>query len=411
MRVPLEKLFALLPVDLLDRLALQYRVNAVNQIRLSGQLVFLCLLNGVVNHAKLTQRLLEETYAQLTGQTADHSSFGKRLATLPPEYVAAVFHHLLQQLQPRLPTADQRAVRLRIVDATTVVLSAKLLAFGLHFGSGGRAGKDRAKRHVKGVFALTEELPEFLHLCRTQSEADDNVALGDPMIGATQPGDLWLVDRGLVDRDRLLALHQAGSFFLLPHKDQKWRTRQTVWTAPPDAERPPPTVKEPAPCRLLRVEAAVFENSNDAVVPARQRKWAQMPLVVLIAERYDQRTKGWKPFVLLTNLTLAVETGQAGPFPFAELLELYRRRWEIETFFKFLKQHLSYAHLLSRNENGIRVMIWMALIAAVLLLWYKAQTGIDRGWRSVKFWLAEDVRAWTAARLRDELEGAGLAPG
>lgn len=411
MKVPLEKLLALLPVDLLDRLALQYRVDAVNQIRLSGPLVFLCLLNGLVNHPKLTQRLLEETYEQLTGQTADHSSFGKRLATLPPEYVAAVFRHLSQQLQPRLPAGEARALRLRIVDATTVVLSAKLLACGLHFGSGGRAGKDHAKRHVKGVFALTEALPEFLHLCRIQSEADDNVALGDPMISATRPGDLWIVDRGLVDRDRLLALQQADGFFLVPHKDQKWRPLQTVWTAPPEAERPVPTAKEPAPCRLLRVEQAVFENSNDAVVPARQRKWAQLPLVVLIAERYDQRTQAWKPFVLLTNLPLSVEAGQAGPYAFAELLELYRRRWEIETFFKFLKQHLSYAHLVCRNENGIRVLIWMALIAAVLLIWYKAASGINRGWRSVKFWFAEDVRAWTTVRLQYERERAGGATG
>lgn len=124
------------------------------------------------------------------------------------------------------------------------------------------------------MLALTEGLPEFLHLCSRQSEADDSGALGDPMIAATQPGDLWLVDRGLVDRDRLLALHQAGGFFLLPHKDQKLRALRTVWEAPPAAPRPTPSAKEPAPCRLLRVEEAVFENSNDAVVPARKQQWA-----------------------------------------------------------------------------------------------------------------------------------------
>lgn len=411
MKIPLEKLLDLLPVELLDRLSVRYRVNAVKQIRLSGQLVFLCLLNTLVNQPKLTQRLLEETYEKLTGRTADHSSFGKRLATLPPEYIEALGRHLYRRLQPRITPGDQRTLRLRIVDATTVVLSAKLLRFGLHFRSGGRAGTGHAKRHVKSVLALTEGLPEFLHLCTTQREADDNGALGDPMIAATQPGDLWIVDRGLVDRDRLLVLHQAGGFFLVPHKDQKFRVRRTVWEAPPEAGRPTPSAQEPAPCRLLRVEAAVFENSNDAVVPARQRKWAQLPLLVLVGERYDQRAQAWKPFVLLTNLPLSAEGAQAGPFSFAELLELDRRRWEIETFFKFLKQHLSYAHLVSRTENGMRVMIGMAVIAALLLLWYKAQSGIDRGWRSVKFWLAEDVREWTAVRLRYELERVVSVPG
>jgi hypothetical protein len=411
MKIPLERLLDLIPLELLDRFAVQYTVNAVNQIRLTGQVVFLCLLNALLNHPKLTQRMLEETFEQLTGKTADHSSFGKRLATIPPEYFEALCRQLDRQLQPRITAGDQRALRLRIVDATTVVLSAKLLAFGLRFGSGGRAGKAHVKRHVKSVLALTEGLPEFLHLCSTQSEADDNVALGDPMIATTQPGDLWIVDRGVADRDRLLAIHQADGFFLVPHKGQKFRVRQTVWEAPPDAARPTPSPKEPAPCRLLRVEQAVFENSNDAVLPSRQRKWAQLPLLVLVGERYDRRATAWLPFLLLTNLPLAAAGAQAGPFTFGELMELYRRRWAIETFFKFLKQHLSYAHLTSRTENGIRVMIWMALIAALLLIWYKGQSGIDRGWRSVKFWLAEDVREWTAARLRYEREAAWCGGG
>ena len=76
MILPVQKLLALLPPPLLDRLAVQYAVNAVNQVRLSGQAVFLCLLNALVNHPKLTQRLLEETYTQLHGHTADHCSFG-----------------------------------------------------------------------------------------------------------------------------------------------------------------------------------------------------------------------------------------------------------------------------------------------------------------------------------------------
>ena len=79
---------------------------------------------------------------------------------------------------------------------------------------------------------------------------------------------------------------------------------------------------------------------------------------------------------------------------------MYRSRWAIEVFFKGIKQHLSFSHLTSRSENGIKVMIYMSLIAALLLIWYKQQTGIDRGWRSVKFWLADDVRRWTQELLQ-----------
>jgi len=417
MKLPVQKLLALLPPSLLDRLAVQYAVNAVNQIRLTGQAVFLCLLNGLVNHPKLTQRLLEETYQQLHGHTADHSSFGKRLEQINPDYFAALFRDLSRQMEARMTPGDSHSLRPRRVDATTVVLSAKLLAFGIHVHSGGRAGTDHAKRHIKTVFALGEDgLPEFLRLCRAQTEANDNPALGDAMIAATRPGDLWIVDAGLFDRDRLVQIHQKDGFFLVPQHGQKLRVREAVWAAPaPDPAPPPPArgagkKRTPPPSRLLRVERAVFENSNDAVLPSRRRKWSQLPLLVLHGERWDVRRQAWQPWTLLTNLPLSADRAHAGLFTFVEVLELYRSRWGIELFFKFLKQHLSYAHLTSRNENGIQVLIWMALITAVLLIWYQRTTGIDRGWRSVKFWFAEAVRAWTQERLRTELAPGGTGP-
>lgn len=405
----MERLLALFPPNLLDGLALSYDVNAPNQVRLPGQKVFVCLLNVLVNHPKLTQRLLEETYQQVTGLHADHSSFGKRLGLLKPAYFQAIFRHLSRRLLPQMSVGDQRALRLRRVDATLVRLSAKLLDFGLYTGPTGCKRSSTPTRCVKSVFTLDGEagFPDLLHLCRTASEGNDNPALGDPMIEATEPGDLWIVDAGLTDRDRLLSLHQKQGFFLLPQATQKLRVQEGLFCAPeaPEGAPPPPLSPEsglPPPFRLLRVETAVFENKFDAQWPRQQAKWAGMPLLVFHCQRWDQRTRAWKPWVLLTNLPLSQDGKQAGGFTFAEVPELYRRRWEIETFFKFLKQHLSYAHLTSRNENGIRVLIWMALITAVVLFWYRQETRIDRGWRSVKFWLAEEVRMWTRQVLEQE---------
>lgn len=412
--IPVKKLLSLFPSRLLDRLAVQYRVNAVNQVRLTGQTVFVCLLNVLVNHPKLTQRLLEETHRKITGQPADHSSFGKRLAVVKPEYYQAIYRHLARQLIPQMRAGEQRALRLRRVDATVVVLSAKLLDFGLKVGANGCRRTGKPTRWVKAVFTLDEEegFPDLLHLCREQTETSDNPALGEPMIAATRPGDFWLVDAGLSDRERLLAIHQQHGFFLVPQNGQKLRVLARVWTAPEaeTATPPPPPprgTRSPAPFRLLKVEQVVFENAHDAESPRQQEHWAQLPLLAFYCQRWDPRRQQWVEWVLLTNLPLAEDGLQAGPFLLAEVPELYRRRWEIETFFKFLKQHLSYAHLTSRNENGIRVLIWMALITALLLIWYQRVTQIDRGWRSVKFWFAEDVREWTRQLL--EQEGAGAA--
>src|SRR5713101_6371128 len=339
--VPWDDLDGVIPRAELDRLAVIHDVNAVNQIRLPGQVVFLCLLNTLLNGPKVTQRLLEAAYEHYLIEEVHYSSFSKRLAVIKPAYFAALFHTIHSRVTPLMRFGEERAVRLRIADATEVVLSAKLLSFGIHFRSGGNAGPGHNKRHVKSVLTLSGDgWPDFLHLCREQTEASDNVALGDAMVEATQPGDLWIVDGGVTDRDRMLAIHAKGGFFLVPHQQQKWRVLQTVWAAPPgaaEAERNAllSAAQEQArragkrlspPCRLLRVEQAVFENSDDAVRPSRQEQWAKMPLLVFVCERYDVRSGEWKPLVLLTNLPLSADGKQAGPYRLEEIPELYRRR-------------------------------------------------------------------------------------
>jgi hypothetical protein len=54
-----------------------------------------------------------------------------------------------------------------------------------------------------------------------------------------------------------------------------------------------------------------------------------------------------------------------------QLADWYKQRWDIEVFFKFLKQHLNVKHLISRDENGMKIMIYMTLIVAILILAYK----------------------------------------
>lgn len=67
----------------------------------------------------------------------------------------------------------------------------------------------------------------------------------------------------------------------------------------------------------------------------------------------------------------------------------YKQRWEIEVFFKFLKQHLNANHLVSRDENGIKVMIYMTMILAILIIAYKK---------------INNIKGYKIAKLKFELE-------
>jgi hypothetical protein len=379
----------------LEKLACPYQLDAANSVKLSGPALFLCLMTGLLHHPELSQRMLEETYHQQTGKDFDHSSFGKCLKRMDPDYFADIFRELHQKVEPWMTSGTQQALKLRYVDATSVTLSAKLLAWGLQSRN---CNPDKARRTIKSVVELTNGLPNLLKVCKDKTENADSVALGATMQTHSQPGDLWVFDKGCHGRDRLLAIHQEKAFWLTPHTKQHTRTVQTLFCLPEEKRpmQPPPLGAERFV--VLGVEQVVFENSQESAKSREQ--WSTMPLLLVSGLRFDVRTKTWKELQLMTNLPLSHEGTCAGPYTWAELALVYQGRWDIEVFFKFIKQNLNYSHLTSRSENGIAVMIYMSLIVAVLLIWYKQQTGIDRGWRSVKFWLAVDVVEWTQQVLR-----------
>lgn len=58
------------------------------------------------------------------------------------------------------------------------------------------------------------------------------------------------------------------------------------------------------------------------------------------------------------------------------IAEMYKRRWDIEVFFRFLKQELNFSHFLSLNENGIQVIMYMTMITAMLAMIYKKENKI-----------------------------------
>jgi hypothetical protein len=69
---------------------------------------------------------------------------------------------------------------------------------------------------------------------------------------------------------------------------------------------------------------------------------------------------------------------------------MYRRRWDIEIFFGFLKQEVNFCRFISLNKNGIEVMLYITLIAAILIIIYKKENGT--GFKTAKRRMPIEVR-------------------
>lgn len=80
-----------------------------------------------------------------------------------------------------------------------------------------------------------------------------------------------------------------------------------------------------------------------------------------------------------------------------EVTDAYRRRWDIEVFFRFIKQELNFSHLVSLNKNGLQVMLYMTLIVAMLVLIYKRANNI--GYKTAKRRFSMELRDLAIAMI------------
>lgn len=88
------------------------------------------------------------------------------------------------------------------------------------------------------------------------------------------------------------------------------------------------------------------------------RKFSEETFRLIITRHPEDGTEYW----FLTNLfDIEVE----------EALQYYKKRWDIEVFFRFLKQELNFSHITSTSSNGIAVMMYMTMITAMMVLIYK----------------------------------------
>jgi len=96
-----------------------------------------------------------------------------------------------------------------------------------------------------------------------------------------------------------------------------------------------------------------------------------------------------KEYVFLTNLP---------DLPALAVADLYRQRWQIETFFRWIKQNLKIKGFYGTSENAVLIQIWTAMIAYLLLLWLKVRSWA--GWsileltRLVKTLIMERCNLW-----------------
>jgi hypothetical protein len=217
-------------------------------------------------------------------------------------------------------------------DATTIDLCLSLFPWAKF-----RQRKGAIKLHT--LLDLRGSIPILIYV--TQGKTHEVNLLDDLII---EPGAIYLFDRGYLDFARLYKIHQCGAFFIIRAKSN-FRFRR-IYSQPVDK------AKGVQADQIIKLRG--FYARKD--YPERLRRI-----------RYFDPEKKKRLIFLTNNFTL----------PAFVVAELFRCRWKIELFFKWIKQHLRIKAFYGTSENAVKTQIWIAITIYVLVAIAKKRLNLE----------------------------------
>ena len=218
------------------------------------------------------------------------------------------------------------------LDTTTIDLSLKVFPWA-HF----RKTKAAVKMHTQ--IDLRGNIPSFIYVSDGKMHEVNVLDIMTP-----EPGSFTIMDRGFLDFARLYRLTQAGAFFVIRPKSNTLFER--IYSRPVDKTTG------------LRCDQTV--RLTGATSPDDYPQYLRY--VVFYDEKTDKRLGFFTNNFELPALVIA---------------QLYKCRWQVELFFKWIKQHLRIKAFFGENENAVKTQIWIAISVYVLVAIVKKRLGVE----------------------------------
>ena len=237
-----------------------------------------------------------------------------------------------RDLYAKEPTSLELDATVYALDSTTIDLCLSLFDWAPF-----RSSKAAVKMHT--LLDLRGAIPAFIHI--SDGKMNDVKVLD---ILPIEAGAFYVMDRGYVDFGRLYRMHQAGAFFVTRAK--RGMNARRVYSSKTD--RTTGVICDQA------VRLNGFYVTKD--YPEHLRRI-----------RYKDPDSG-KTLVFLTNNTT---------LPPLTIAALYKSRWQVELFFKWIKQHLRIKRFLGTSENAVKTQIWCAVSTYVLIAIVKKELQLN----------------------------------
>jgi hypothetical protein len=358
-----SQIISLLPEEILADLAIETKVNRYAK-KLQAEILFKLLMHCILSHKENSLRTMESAYESMAFQLLNNgkkknsirfSSISERLSVMNADYFEKIYQSCIRIYGKVMKEETASFIR---YDSTIVALSTQLLKTG-YLIKGGDAEHVRLLKFTIGF----SQLPQSAHFYTEQQYGSENTALKESIL-AQQPmktNAIRIFDRGLNSRKTFDEFIEKKIPFIsrvmASNKHEVHLQNQLL---------------KPVKTASLKI------NSDEWVyLFSEGKKKARHPVRYIKCKQLTAKEE----IVFVTNIS---------DLTAAQITDLYKRRWDIEVFFKFLKQELNFSHLLNRSENGIRIMLYATLIASILLLVYKKLNGLT-GYKIMKLKFVQEL--------------------
>lgn len=251
----------------------------------------------------------------------------------PWQIYESLFYAMLekcQDLTPKRKFSFQN--ELRAIDSTTIDLCLNLFSWAQF-----RTAKGAIKLHTS--FNVRSQIPDCVEL--TDGKVHDITAMKRMDFSMYPKGTIFIIDRGYYDLALLKAITDAGHHFVIRRK----KNAQIVCIG---------EHRTPAGRGVLKDERIAF------MLPQSQEKYPEdLRLVTFHDDEHNNTYEFLTDEFRLSASNIAL---------------IYKQRWQVELFFRWIKQHLKITTFLGTSKNAVMTQVWVAMIYFLLLSWIAFQT-------------------------------------
>ena len=268
------------------------------------------------------------------GNTVDSTSLSRANERRDYRIYEEFGYYLIRLVRPfykdcKLPDIDADNV-IFAIDSTSISISIKLCMWAL-----GKYESGAVKMHT--VLQLGGSIPTQIHV--TDGLWHDSNFLD---LLETEVNAIYVADKAYVDLEAMWRIHRAGSYFIMRPKDKmKFNFVREFTSGKKDSS---------IVCDYV-------------IKMARETSQLLYPEELRMVKVIDPQTNEIVTFIT-NNFEISAE----------DIAAIYRHRWDIESFFKWIKQNIVIKHLWGYSENAVKIHLWSAICAYLLIALIKAKT-------------------------------------